>query len=343
MARQVPYLTWVIPIVAILFGLLIGAVIIAASGLNPISAYVLTFSHFFSSAFTIGDIFVFATPLMIIGAGLALSFEANFWNIGAEGQLWIGGLLATLVGIYVQTSAPVYFIVMILVAFLGGAAWGLIPVLLKVKYGTNEILTSMLMCPIAILLIDALLTGPLKDPVTLFSQTQLIAEASWLPIVVPGTRITAALFIAIVCVVLVEVILRHSLLGYKIRSVGHGLRAARSAGINVSRTLLWTMIISAGLSGIAGYTLLTGVQHRLLRGFSPGGNFLGFWGYGYMAIAVALLAKNRPLAVIGTAAIFGFFEASGYLMEAAAGVSRYIMIFVEAIILVSIAWLYKIR
>lgn len=343
MKKQATYLVWIVPVIAILIGLLIGAIIIAASGLNPISAYAQTFSQFFSSAFKIGDIFVFAIPLMIIGAGLALSFEANFWNVGAEGQLWVGGLLATMVGLYLETSAPVYFIVMILVAFFGGAAWGLIPVLLKIKYGTNEILTSMLMCPVAILLIDALLTGPLKDPVYFFNQTKLVAEASWLPIMVPGTRITVALFVALICVVLVQIILSRSLLGYKIRSVGHGLRAAKSAGIDVSRTLLWTMIISAGLSGIAGYTLLTGIHHRLLRGFSPGGGFLGFAGYGYMAIAVALLAKNKPLATIGTAAVYGFLEASSYLMEATAGVSRYIMIFVEAIILISIAWLYKIR
>lgn len=341
--KRIPYISWFIPVIAILIGLAIGAVLIAASGLDPVFAYVKTFSEFFSSVFKVGDIFVYAAPLMIIGAGLALSFEANFWNIGAEGQLWMGGLFATLIGLYVETSAPIYFVSMILVAFLAGAAWGFIPVFLKVKYGTNEVLTSMLMCPIAILLIDALLTGPLKDPVYLFNQTKLIAAASWLPVVVPGTRITAAIFVALVCVILVHIILNRSIMGYQVRSVGHGLRAAEYSGMNVARTLLFAGTISAGLSGVAGYTMLTGIQHRLLRGFSPGGLFLGFWGYGYVAIAVALLAKNKPLATIGTAALFGFLDAASYLMEAAAGVSRYIMIFVEAVILIFIIWFYKIR
>jgi len=341
--KSVPYLSWTTPIIAMLVGFFIGAIVIAFSGLNPVVAYASTFSQFFSSPFKIGEIIVFAVPLMIIGAGLVLSFEANFWNIGAEGQLWVGGLLATLIGLYLNTSAPVYFVTMVIVAFLGGAAWGLIPVMLKIKYGTNEILTSMLMCPIAILLIDALLTGPLKDPVYFFNQTQLIAIESWLPVIVPETRITAALFLALACVIIVHLILHRSSLGYQIRAVGHGIRAARASGMDVSRILLLTMIISSGLSGVAGYTLLTSIHHRLLRGFSPGGGFLGFWGYGYMAIAVALLAKGRPLATIGTAAIFGFLEASSYLMEAAAGVSRYIMIFVEAVILITIVWLYKIR
>lgn len=341
--REIRYLYWITPIAAILIGFFIGGIVIAVSGLDPISAYAKTFSQFFSNVFKIGEIFVFAVPLMIIGAGLVLSFEANFWNIGAEGQLWIGGLFATLIGLYVQTSSPVYFITMIIAAFLGGAAWGLIPVLLKVRYGTSEILTSMLMCPIAILLIDALLTGPLKDPIYFFNQTQLIAEASWMPVMVPGTRITAALIIAVVIVILVHIVLNKSSLGYQIKAVGHGLRAARASGMNVSKVLTLTMVTSAGLSGIAGYTLLTSIHHRLLRGFSPGGGFLGFWGYGYMAVAVALLAKGKPLATIGTAAIFGFLEASSYLMEAAAGVSRYIMIFVEAIIIIIIAWLYRIR
>jgi simple sugar transport system permease protein len=164
-----------------------------------------------------------------------------------------------------------------------------------------------------------------------------------LPTVIPGTRISAAIFIAIISVVLVYVILNRTTLGYQIKSVGYSTRAAGFAGINVSRILVLTMIISSGLSGIAGMTLLAGLHHRLLRGFSPGGTVLGFWGYGYMAIAVALLAKNRPLATIATATLFGFLESSGYLMDAVAGVSRYIMIFVEAIVLLSAAWLYKIR
>ncbi|MEM2889854.1 MAG: ABC transporter permease [Candidatus Hadarchaeum sp.] len=341
--KSIPYLSWITPIIAIIVGFFIGAVVIALSGLNPIEAYAKTFSQFFGSLFKIGEIVVFAIPLMIIGAGLVLSFEANFWNIGAEGQLWVGGLLATLIGLYINTSAPIYFITMVIAAFLGGVAWGLLPVILKIKYGTNEILTSMLLCPIAILLIDALLTGPLKDPVYLFNQTQLIAVEAWLPVLVPETRITVALFLALACVAFVHIILQRCSLGYQIRAVGHGIKAAKASGINVSRTLLLTMVISSGLSGVAGYTLLTSIHHRLLRGFSPGGGFLGFWGYGYMAIAVALLAKGKPLATIGTAAIFGFLEASSYLMEAAAGVSRYIMIFVEAVILIAIVWLYRIR
>lgn len=343
LAKLKPYLGWFLPVIAILIGMLGGAILIAASGINPIAAYTDTFSIFFSSLFKLGDVVVYAIPIMIIGAGLALSFRANFWNIGAEGQLWMGGLFATLVALYVNTSAPMYLLLMLVAGFLGGAVWGLLPAVLKIKYGTNEILTSMLMCPIAVLIVDALLTGPLKDPVFLFNQTQLIPQAAWLPTIIPGTRVSAAIFIALVSVILVYVILSKTALGYQIRCVGHSSRAARFAGINVSKTLLLTMIISSGLSGIAGMTLLAGLHHRLLRGFSPGGGFLGFWGYGYMAIAVALLAKNKPLGTTVTSLLFGFLIASGYLMEAAAGVSRYIMIFVEAIVVLCVVWLYKIR
>jgi len=343
LAKLRPYFEWFQPVIVILIGLLGGAILIAASGINPLVAYRDTFSIFFSSPFKLGDIVVYAIPLMIIGAGLALSFKANFWNIGAEGQLWMGGLFATLVALNVNTSSPVYYFLMIVAGFVGGCVWGLLPVVLKIKYGTNEILTSMLMCPIAVLIVDALLTGPLKDPVFLFNQTELIPQAAWLPTIIPGTRISSAILIALVCVILAHIILSKTVLGYQIKCVGHSSQAARFGGINVSKTLLLTMIISSGLSGIAGYTLLAGLQHRLLRGFSPGGLFMGFWGYGYMAIAVALLARNKPLATTTTSLLFGFLISTGYLMEAAAGVSRYIMIFVEAIVVVCVVWLYKIR
>jgi len=332
------------PLIALSVGLLSGAVLMLASGVNPLVAYRDSFTILLQSPFKLGDIVVYAMPIMIIGVGLALAFKANFWNIGAEGQLWMGGLFATLVALNLNTSAPIYFILMLLAGFGGGCIWGLLPALLKTRYGTSEILVSMLMCPIAVLIVEFLLAGPLRDPVFLFNQTPLIPEAARFSIIVPGTRITVGILVALVCAVLAYVILNKTTLGYRIKCVGYGPKVAQTTGINVPKTLLSTMVISSGLSGIAGMTLVSGIHHRLLRGFSPGGgSFVGFWGYGYIAIAAALLAKNNPLATIGTSLLFGFLTALGYLMEAAAGVSRFVMIFVEAIVIICAVWLYKIR
>jgi len=333
---------YTIIIIAILLGLVLPLPIITISGINPIAVYSATFNMIARDPLTLFEMLVYATPLMIIGAGLFVAFKANFWNIGGEGQLWIGGLLATVVALYLELPSFIIIPLMIIVSVLGGIGWIIIPAILKVKYNVNEVLTTLLTDPVAVLIVDALLSGPLRDPKYLFNQTKLIPPDARLSIIIPGTRVSAGLIIAILCVILVYIILEKTMLGYRIYCVGFSPQAARYAGINISRTILLAAIISGGLSGLSGMVTLSGIQYRLLRGFSPGGLLMGFWGYGFMGIAVALLAGNNVLVTIGASLIFGLLTYLSYVMEIAGGVSRHFMMTIEGVILLSLISLIRL-
>jgi ABC-type uncharacterized transport system permease subunit len=327
------------PILIIALGLAIGGILIFISGQNPLTAYQLAFKVFGSSIFKITDVFVYATILIIVGAGLAVAFTGNMWNIGAEGQLWIGALVATFV-VFGMRNAPSAVVIPILYlsSFLGGAVWAFFPGLLKAKYGTNEVLTTLLMCPIAVFLVIYFLWGALQDPVTGYAQGELLPEAAFLPVIVPGTRLDIGIFLALALAVLVFVLIDKTVAGYKIKIIGASPKTAQYSGINVPSMRIWTMVISGGICGIAGGQLLMGVTHRLLEGLSPGG---GFWGYGFMGIVVVIMAKNNTLAVIATSLLFAFLITMTFLLEASAGVSHFIFEFIEGLIILLIVWLYK--
>ena len=311
------------------------------SGKNPFSAYQSAIKIFISSPFKITDVFVYATVLIIIGVGLAVAFTGNIWNIGAEGQLWIGALVSTFLAMNLKgLPSGVLIPLLFISSFLGGALWALFPGILKAKYGTNEVLTTMLMSPIAVYLVLYFLWGVLRDPNTLYPQSELIPEAAFLPIIVPETRLNIGLFFALFVAVIIFILLEKTILGYKIKLIGTSLKTARYGGIRPARMQCLIMVLSGGICGMAGGQLLMGVTHRLLQGLSPGG---GFWGYGYMGIAVVLMAKNNALAVIGTSLLFAFLISTTLLLEASAGVSRFILEFIEGLIVVLVVWSYVIR
>lgn len=327
------------PILIIALGLAIGGILIFVSGQNPLTAYQLAFKVFTSSIFKITDVFVYATILIIIGAGLAVAFTGNMWNIGAEGQLWIGALAAAFVVSSLRNAPPAVLIpILYISSFLGGAVWAFFPGMLKAKYGTNEILTTLLMCPIAIYLVIYFLWGALRDPVTGYAQGKLIPEAAFLPVIVPGTRLDIGLFLALAVALIVFVLIEKTVIGYKMKIIGASPKTAQYGGIHLASMQIWTMVISGGICGLAGAQLLMGVTHRLLEGLSPGS---GFWGYGFMGIAVVIMAKNNALAVIATSLLFAFLISITFLLEASAGVSHFIFEFIEGLIILLIVWLYK--
>jgi simple sugar transport system permease protein len=330
---------WLKPILIIGCGFAIGGVLIFISGKNPFVAYRLAFNIFFSGIFKVTDVFVYATVLMIIGAGLVVAFTGNIWNVGAEGQLWVGALVATFV-VFSLRDAPSAVLIPILFisAFVGGALWAFFPGILKAKYGTNEVLTTMLMCPIAYYIVVYFLWGALKDPVTGYAQGELIPEAAFLPVIIPGTRFNMGLFVSLAATLVVHVLIEKTVAGYKIKMIGASPKTARFVGIRLASMQIWTMVISGGICGLAGAQLLMGVTHRLLEGLSPG---TGFSGYGFMGIAVVIMAKTKALVVIATALLFAFLITVTFLLEASAGVSHFIFVFIQGIIIMLVVWLYK--
>jgi general nucleoside transport system permease protein len=280
------------------FAFLIGAIILSFSGVDPIVAYGVMIKGAFGSIRAIADTLVKTTSLLLAGLAVALAFKCRIWNIGAEGQLYMGALGAALAGISLIGAVPILGVSVALIAgFIFGASIGLVPAILKVKLGVSEIIVTVLLNFVVILFISYLLHGPIKAPgfnpysPDIFPQSQL-------PIILSHTRLHAGIIVAALTTIAIYLLLSKTKIGFEIKSVGANIKAARYAGMNVSKSILVVMGISGGIAGLAGAVLVTGVQHYLIEGISPG--------YGYIAVIVALLGRQHPIGV----AIVAFFFAA---------------------------------
>jgi len=312
--------------IVVLFALLVGAILMAITGSNPILAYQVLLESAFGSVHGFVETMVKACPLIFAGLGTVVAFKCKFWNIGSEGQIYIGGIAAAFVGgLSLSVPAELHLLLTIMAAFVGGALWATIPALLK-YLKINEVITTMMLNYVAILLVSYLLYGPLKDPQSYLPISKEMSSSAILPILVPATRFHLGILIGLLCAILVHFLMWKTVLGYRIRAIGENLKAARLGGINPFMVLLWAAFISGGLSGIAGMAEIAGIQHRLVENFSPG--------YGYLAIAVALVGNLKPLGVILAAVLFGAFLSGANAMQSFANVPINIVYIIEGLIIV---------
>jgi simple sugar transport system permease protein len=271
------------------------ALVFLAVGTNPLYALWKIFAGSFGSAYGLGETLTKAIPLLIIGAGLCLPYQGRFWNIGAESQLLMGALAGTMVGLGFLSGVPGPLVIpaMFLIAFAGGAVWGVIPALLKIRMGVNEVISTLMLNYVALEFIQFLVVGPLKGKSQHgFPYTDDLPRQAWLPLV-PGTRIhwiTLALGLA-ACAVLF-LVLKKSKFGYEVRVIGENPEAARYAGIGFMKTSVIMMAVSGGLAGLAGMGEVAALHHHL--GYPSTISA----GYGFTAIIVAWLARLNPLGVI---------------------------------------------
>jgi simple sugar transport system permease protein len=275
-------------------------------GITPVRFYATILRGHFSHLRGFAEMGRQTIPLLLVGLGLVLAFRAQFWNIGAEGQLLAGATAAAGVALFIPVPSSLLLLTMFIAGGLAGALWGLLPTLLKVRLGVNEVITTLMMNYIAIYTIEWLIHGPWKGKSMMgFAYTDTFIDAAWLPLL-PQTRLhwpTALL--GLLMAVVLTLLLYRMRLGYEIRVMGASPEAARYAGISPLRTTVWVMLISAGAAGLAGVGEVAGIHHRLL---APTQISLG---YGYTAIIVAWLARGNPLATICTAILLGFIFASG--------------------------------
>jgi ABC-type uncharacterized transport system permease subunit len=285
-------IAFLVPIASVLLALLAGAVLLALVGANPLATYKAMASGAFGGKYNVSETMVKAIPLMLCGLGVSVAFRMLFWNIGAEGQLAVGGIAAAGVALFwaERIPSPLLLPAMVVAGILGGALWGLIPALLKAYVRVNEIITSLMMNYIAILWVEYLFYGPWKDPQGYgFPGTAQFPRAGWLPRL-PGTRIHLGLAFAVAAALFIWVILRRTKWGYEIRVIGENPRAANYAGIDIVRNIILVMILSGGLAGLAGMSEVAGISHRLQKGLTVG--------YGYTAIIVAWLGRLNPWGVL---------------------------------------------
>jgi simple sugar transport system permease protein len=277
-----------------------GAVILSMAGANPWETYQAMFLGAFGSTYAISETLVKAIPLMLTGLAVSVAFRMLFWNIGAEGQLVMGGFGASGVALFlpqIYPDIPAWLLLplMALAGALAGAIWALIPALLKAYLRVNEIIVTLMMNYIAIKWVEYLYYGPWKDPQGYgFPGSAPFVKAAWLPRVL-GTRVHLGLFFALIAAFLIWLVLSRTKWGYEIRVIGENPRAARYAGISLVRNILLVMIVSGGLAGLAGMAEVSGISHRLQTGLAVG--------YGFTAIIVAWLARLNPWGVLVVAVL----------------------------------------
>lgn len=301
-------LNFLLPILAVLASFLIGSILLWILNVNPIEAYTALLKGAFGTQRLIITTLLKSIPLIFTGLAVTLAYRGGVFNIGAEGQLYMGALLAVWAGITLNLPYPWHLLVSLLLGVLGGMIWGAIPGYLKASRDMNEIIVTILMNYIAIFVASYFVHGPLKEP-GWNTQTPAIAESSQLPIIWAGTRLHAGFYLALLAVVAVYILLFHTTLGYRIRMVGSNKDAARYVGIKTTTVMALTMALSGGLAGLAGTTELLGVQYRLIDNFSPG--------WGFDAVAVALVGRLHPVGALLAALFFGAMRNGANSMQTA--------------------------
>jgi simple sugar transport system permease protein len=308
-----------LPLIATLAALAIGAVMLALLGASPIKAYGAMIQGAFGTRNALADTLVKATPLLLVGLGICIAFRGGVINIGGEGQLVVGAVSATLIGLTFP-GGPAWLIIplALLAGFLAGAVWGGVPGLLKAYFNVNEILSTIMMNQIAVQGMNFLLRDVMIDPVQLeaasrIPQTARLAQAFDLPRLVP-TRLHLGAGLAVLVAILVFIFLWRTSIGYRIRAVGLNPHASRYAGIRVQRYIVLSLLLSGALAGLAGAIQVYGVHHRMFTD----GSATGFTGSaGFNGIVAALFGQLHPIGTIPASFLFGALLVGANAMQRA--------------------------
>ncbi len=314
------------PLIGILLGLLAGAGLIAISGVNPLAAYAAMLNGAIGSPQAITNVLVRASPLLLAGVGVAIGIKAGVWNLGAEGYMYAGAIGATIVGIAPLPVPPIVHIVLsILAAMVFAAVWGFIPAYLRAYRGLNEVVMTIMLNYVAISFASWMVHPPqfMAEPDTFFPMSRVIAPSAKLPILMRGTSLHPGFIIGIAACILFFLAIRFTPFGFRTRMLGVNPEAARYAGVNVKRQILFVMLIGALMGGMAGAFEILGLKTRLYMDFVAG--------VGYEGVAVALLAGGNPLGVIASAFFFSALKAGGTTMSIQTGVGAPMTVVIEAL------------
>ena len=310
--RMVPFFrTITVPAIGFVAAFVVGAIIMLITGDNPLLAYGALFYGGFVKNWAIS--LLNAVPLIFTGLAIAFAFRAGLFNIGAEGQYYVGAMAAAVIGIYLDIPAIFAIPLIFIAGGLAAAAYNVIPTLLKVKTGAHEVITTMMFAHIARLLSPLVIRNfgghiTSKHPLVTYE----IVEQARLPLfqdILPNAyyRLHSGLLIAIGVAILVHWVIEHTKIGFEIRAVGHNRRAARAQGISVGKVFAIALLGSGLLAGLSGVVEVLGLNHRLFENLDAG--------YGWNGISVALLAGNNPIAIIFTAILWGALDAGGQYMQ----------------------------
>jgi simple sugar transport system permease protein len=314
-------------VLVVVFG--VGSAAMLLAHVSPLVGFGALFDGAFGTPEEVAETLVQATNLLFPALGIAVAFRAGLFNIGAEGQLVLGGFAAGYLGAVLPLPAFLAIPMVLLAGAAAGGLWGAIPGFLRARFHANEVIATLMLNVIATLLATYLVNGPLALPGAGPSETPTLPQAAQLPDLVSDSRLTWAFVIALALAAFLRWLLGRTVFGYELRAAGDAPEAAKRAGIDLGRTALVAMTISGAIAGLGGATIVAGELHRFNTGLSPG--------YGFIAIAVALVGNLDPLWIVVAAFAFGVLQSGGIAMQAEAGVPRDVVSLVTGLVIIALA------
>ena len=330
--KKVAELLWW-TILAIILGLVISFAFLPLLGVNPIESLKIMLSETFADKFSMGNILVKTTPLILTSLAFAFTYKANLYNIGAQGQFYVGCICAVAVTLQLQTKVPgpVVLIAACLASMIGGGLTGFIIGFLKAKFNANEFLVSMMSTYVITYVMQLLLRTVLQESKHEYLKTDYIDNSAWLHKIIKGTSVSLGIVIAVIAAIVIWFILYRTSMGYRIRVMGFNQDAAAMSGINPKTQCMLAFFISGAVAGLAGFTEINGMQHMLLTGLESD---IGSYGIG-----IAIMANANPIGVIFAALLFGTLQvggtALGHSTDAPASVIDVMLGFVMLFVLMS--------
>ena len=324
------------PIISIIGALIVGAILILAIGENPLTAYYTLFKGAIFGRENLIDTLTVSTPLILTGLATAIAFRAKIFNMGVEGQLYLGAFAAAFIGFSFNGLPPfIHIILAISMAALAGGLFALIPGLLKGFLNVNEIVTTLMLNYVAILFTSYLASYPFKAEGVGFSATPMIFDSAILPRLTQYGQLNLMFVVSLIIVFLVYTLFYKTKLGYEIKAIGLNREFAEASGMNLSKKIILIMVISGMIGGIAGAGEILGVHHRFISEFSPG--------YGWDGLIIALLSANNPIAVLIVAIFFGILKSGGGSIDLYMDIPRSITDVIQATIIFFLAANLTIR
>jgi len=333
-----------VPLVSVLCGFLVGAIAIVAAGADPLQAYGALFAGAFINHNALAETLVSATPYILLGLAVALGFRAGLFNIGAEGQFYIGSLTGVFVGYSLHgLLGAIELPLAMLAGMLGGAFWSAIAGALKAGFGAHEVITTIMLNYVSFLVASYLVDtkGLMLAPNVSTPRTPEIDPGAMLPNILPGSRLHLGFILALVAVPLVWFLIERTTIGFRLRTVGFNQGAARAAGMSVGWTIVLTMALSGALAGAAGIVQILGVNFHMTDTVAAG--------YGFDAIAVALVARSNPWGVLPAGLLFGALHNGASYMQLETQISADLISIVQASVIIFVAapaivaWLFRLR
>lgn len=326
-------------ITAVVIGLVISGLLLLFMKVNPLDVCGQALGKIITDQYNLGEILVKATPLIFTSLAFAFTYNANLFNIGAQGQFTMGAIIAVALSLGLQDSLPTWLLLLLVLlgSFAGGAAVGGLIGGAKAKFHANEFLVSMMSTYVITNFMDYLLRTSLQETKAEYMQTDAISSSAYLPNIIPGTRVHLGFLIAVAAAVAAWILLNKTQLGFQIRAVGKNADASRLGGISSGKIYVISFMIAGGLAGMAGLTEINGVQHMLLRDFNAS---IGSYGIG-----IAILANGNPLGCIFASILFGFLNVMGTTMGRLPGLNipASIIELIEGIVMICVIISYAVR